>query len=335
MNLLPTFHSKYAVSWPPEGERKPSRAHYLPAVDLFELQHQSDVHFAAYNSNKLCRLKSEAVGKAGWAMVAFVVDVDAPKDVSQTEIDAWFELEKPKIARVLSNLGVAYRSKSGGYRLIWWLEKPYQITSPHNLNVWRKNYLLALLALYSRFGIVADPKCGDATRIFRAPRVRLDDGKTTQGTHLCQMSEKTLPRGLFSPSNHEIETGKGLAKLSQAWREALAWLFPVQPEPPSMPPQQRPSSNESAPILLRAEKYLQGMPPSISGAGGQKALWNAAFALTKGFGLSEQDAMFLLERSFNPKCKPAWSKKELERTAQRSKLSNKNEGWLLQAAHHY
>lgn len=85
-------------------------------------------------------------------------------------------------------------------------------------------------------------------------------------------------------------------------------------------PEQTPTAPRSEPRtprngsqgIRRASAYLARMEPSIEGARGSIALIRAAQAMVRGFELSEHDALKLLEQEFNPRCKPPWSKRELE-----------------------
>lgn len=60
----------------------------------------------------------------------------------------------------------------------------------------------------------------------------------------------------------------------------------------------------------RAAKYLDRLPPAISGQGGHNATFHAACVLVLGFGMSPQDAYPLLSE-FNQRCNPPWSEREL------------------------
>jgi hypothetical protein len=61
----------------------------------------------------------------------------------------------------------------------------------------------------------------------------------------------------------------------------------------------------------RASAYLAKMPPAISGSGGHTALWQAALALVRGFGLNETTAFAMLMSEYNPRCQPPWREREL------------------------
>lgn len=60
----------------------------------------------------------------------------------------------------------------------------------------------------------------------------------------------------------------------------------------------------------RARRYAERMPGSVSGQGGHVAAMKVARALVTGFGLDEAAALDVM-RSWNAKCAPPWSEKEL------------------------
>ena len=60
----------------------------------------------------------------------------------------------------------------------------------------------------------------------------------------------------------------------------------------------------------RIELYLDACPAAISGQGGHTQTFLVAIALVRGFNLSQQAALPVLE-SYNDRCEPRWSRKEL------------------------
>jgi KaiC/GvpD/RAD55 family RecA-like ATPase len=83
-----------------------------------------------------------------------------------------------------------------------------------------------------------------------------------------------------------------------------------QDGPPSVAPAPRETS-----ILVRirrASHYIGKMDPAISGSGGHAQTWKVALVLTRGFDLSDDVALDLLEREYNPRCQPPWSRRQLE-----------------------
>lgn len=61
----------------------------------------------------------------------------------------------------------------------------------------------------------------------------------------------------------------------------------------------------------RISRYLAAMEPSVAGAGGHDAFFNAVRALLHGFGLSPAEARPFADE-FNARCSPPWSEREIE-----------------------
>lgn len=72
-----------------------------------------------------------------------------------------------------------------------------------------------------------------------------------------------------------------------------------------------PASQPSGDLEKRASRYLARLPEAISGSGGHQALWAAALALVRGFRIPAGRALTMLRDEYNPRCKPAWSEREL------------------------
>ena len=74
----------------------------------------------------------------------------------------------------------------------------------------------------------------------------------------------------------------------------------------------------SSKTLMRASRYLATTRPSVEGENGSGMLFRAASALTRGFCLSEAEAMPILEADFNARCVPPWTRHELARVLRRA-----------------
>lgn len=85
--------------------------------------------------------------------------------------------------------------------------------------------------------------------------------------------------------------------------------------------------------LLRASRYLASMPGAVSNHGGHAQTYAAATALVHGFGLSADEALEMLEREYNPRCEPPWTRKELEHKVKDAaeKPHDLPYGWLRDA----
>lgn len=64
--------------------------------------------------------------------------------------------------------------------------------------------------------------------------------------------------------------------------------------------------------IERCRRYLEEMPPAVSGCGGHTATLRAANVIFHGFGLSEPDGWPLLQQ-YNARCEPPWNEKQLQR----------------------
>jgi RecA-family ATPase len=82
----------------------------------------------------------------------------------------------------------------------------------------------------------------------------------------------------------------------------------------------------------QAKKYLEAIPPAISGSGGHSQTLNAARALIKGFSLPFHSAMQLLQE-WNHGCQPPWTERELEHKLREAETKpfDKPDGYLLKS----
>lgn len=71
-----------------------------------------------------------------------------------------------------------------------------------------------------------------------------------------------------------------------------------------------PRTGADASMVDRARKYIERMPPAISGSGGHASTFNVARKLVQDFGLDDSVALELL-REYNQRCVPQWSEREL------------------------
>lgn len=84
-------------------------------------------------------------------------------------------------------------------------------------------------------------------------------------------------------------------------------------------------------ITDRALRYLEKMPPAISGAGGHDATFRAAAAVVHGFALPEAEALAVLRRWNDTHCNPPWTEAELRHKIKSAgaKGSDRPPGYLL------
>lgn len=82
----------------------------------------------------------------------------------------------------------------------------------------------------------------------------------------------------------------------------------------------------------RAQRYVQAVPPAISGSGGHNATFTLATTLTYGFNLSEDEAYSLMS-DWNRSCQPPWNERELKhkiRSAINTPHTLYARGWMLE-----
>lgn len=93
------------------------------------------------------------------------------------------------------------------------------------------------------------------------------------------------------------------------------WLVQLTTRPalPEPAPVRDVASVDHGARLARAAAYLDRMPPSVSGQNGHGALFAAAQAMVRRFLLDPGEAEELLLRTFNPRCSPPWSVRDVRR----------------------
>ncbi|MFZ5828805.1 MAG: hypothetical protein ACOY3P_01890, partial [Planctomycetota bacterium] len=84
----------------------------------------------------------------------------------------------------------------------------------------------------------------------------------------------------------------------------------------------------STDITERAARYLDTIPPAVSGQGGHNVTFHAACSLVLGFQLSPEDAYPLLA-AWNERCQPPWSERELWHKLRQADAKTDTRGYLL------
>ncbi len=93
-----------------------------------------------------------------------------------------------------------------------------------------------------------------------------------------------------------------------------------------------PSRAPEPTALERARKWLATRDPAIAGQGGHNVTLRTAVGLVRGFMLDEGVALELLVSEYNPRCQPAWSRKELaHKVREAAKRGDMVPGELLHA----
>lgn len=168
----------------------PPLADLRPLADALTTTWPWDAHFAGYSHPTIRQRLSTAT--TGAAMVVAAFDVDGPGHVASPE---WFASEAPKVQAVAAaHPGVWVYPTSGGYRLVWALPAPVAVPVAADGTAWWRRYGAWVAYLEASFGIQADPKCSDWTRLYRLPLV-VRAGRATTGAAM-QLGD---PAGTWAP----------------------------------------------------------------------------------------------------------------------------------------
>lgn len=289
-NVL-VWRDKFLTGWNPTDAREPledttppEEAEPVPMTEVWTRQYKTDAHCVAYfyeppAGGAYYRLVKDSPVKS-W-MNLLVIDVDCPEvhGTSQSVSASWW-VEELDCVRQLPGSPLVYQTR-GGYRVV------YRLSEPRSTEGW-SDYYLRVLTLLRDYGVIGDPNCKDWTRCFRLPHAT---------------------RYILEPERRPM-----IGDVPGYWPVADADLPEIAEDlrPKSAPVNiSRPIGDRPANVIERAAKYLEKIPGAVSGQGGSKQTFVAACALTKGFALTEDEAMDMLEREYNPRCDPPWSKKEL------------------------
>jgi hypothetical protein len=102
----------------------------------------------------------------------------------------------------------------------------------------------------------------------------------------------------------------------------------VAPAPKAKPPKRHTKLGFS--ILERACQYVGAMPGGIQGAGGSLPCMRAAVACVRGFRLSVDETVRVLQLAHNPNCTPPWPEDQLRHKAESAAKSDRVPfGYLL------
>ncbi len=170
-----------------------------------------------------------------------------------------------------------------------------------------------LADVLARRGVQVDAACKDPSRAYFVPAI-----PPTGVYEARSLSGSALDVDLWLSDARAVDAAVAEVETFERERaDARAARRSSTPRGPGLSP------------IERASRYLATMPGSISGARGHDALYRAALAL-HGFGLSEPAALALLRAEFNPRCKPAWSERELARKVREVARSRFAAGYLLE-----
>lgn len=252
--LVPVFRHDKMKAWPKDGKdpskAKPEFCRYVTVAEAFATSYTTDAHFSAYSVPEMpYRLRLDALKHstkiAGFVMFLLVIDVDHPwhKEKPRTDeeradlerrVAAWWAVESCKIdALEAAHPGFfVYRSRSGGYRVVYRLPSLVVVRTDEDREAWRIRYQRELTYFARFFGIVGDPACADITRLFRLPRVT----RAPHSPPLCpEMRGDYAAIGVWGhePCPDELDAdiaqARALAAEAPAWQAVVRRLDPPPP----------------------------------------------------------------------------------------------------------
>jgi hypothetical protein len=172
---LPLIPSAQTYSYPKEAD-KARTVEYFPPDAILTRAWTTDAHTTAYSvPSHPYRLSREAVAfDGGVVMVLFIADVDGPEHLAS---DDWWlgELGQLDALRQAFPGAFIYRTR-GGYRVLYWLPRPYALHSAADVRQWKADYLAWIAALRVRYDILGDPACQDWQRLYRVPHATRTPG---------------------------------------------------------------------------------------------------------------------------------------------------------------
>lgn len=190
--------------------------------------------------------------------------------------------------------------------------------------------LLAWKARYDTDRVKVDEKVGNASRIGRIPGLLNRRGKDSadrpyRRARLLQVGEDRPVRiALLESEAAGIppQPARTIAtRPTGAATTGAATFAPAGgPYTPLTPLMER-----------RAVGVLAKIPDAVQGENGSRPTLWAARCLVRGFRLSPADALKLLSRHYNPRCRPEWTDAELARKVDEAarRPFGKPDGWLL------
>lgn len=210
------------------------------------------------------------------------------------------------VVEALPVAAIAHTSFSHGtkprncFRVLLPIDRPMSVAEHERLWPW-------IASVFAGIGAPIDAKAKDPARAWFVPCARSR-----------YESAEALEREVF-----DVDEALTLAPALRAG--ARQEVVPERERSPALS-----TSTNRPSVLERASRYLARKDPSIAGSGGHQALFRAAVDLVRGFRLSEADALRLLTHEFNPRCRPPWSLRDLERKVhEATKAERVGDGYLL------
>jgi uncharacterized protein (DUF927 family) len=208
-------------------------------------------------------------------------------DIDTKDAKNPFDLNRPPLAPTM-----AVRTP-GGWHLYWLATAPMPCDGQSR---WEEHEaeLKAIQAALSPYG--ADPKACTVERVLRVPGF------------LHQKADPLLVE-LINANGPRYTRDQILQAFQPVLEKSMGQTRKRSKAPPST------LAYERVEVIERAGRYLETIPASIAGDGGNAEggtkTFNDALKLISGFDLTEDEALSLLCERYNPRCQPEWTLDEL------------------------
>jgi P4 family phage/plasmid primase-like protien len=249
------------------------------------------------------KAKDEDVRRREW----FFIDVDPvrPRECNATDAEKGAaERVAGEVRSFLREQGFpdpVYCDSGNGYHLLYRIDLPNDADAEALV----RRSLQALAARFDTAGVKIDPKVCNASRLTKLYGTTVRKGEITEDrpvreSRMLEVPDplEVVPRGLLERLAAEVPV--------EAPRNKVVAVRAPQPAPATLP---APTGDRAA-LVRRAWHYVKQCPPAISGQGGHDQTFKAAVILTRGFGLTFEEAAAVM-LDYNKRCVPPWTLGEL------------------------
>lgn len=177
---------------------------------------------------------------------------------------------------------------------------------------------------------------GTGVKLYAKGKWPLPNGKNKKLTDVESIVEKAAGIEVYDQKRYFAVTGQRIEGVSIEPQERQEQIDSLAREhwPELFLQSNKSDANGHATdgnVIEQARKYLDTLPPAISGEGGHNRTFHVACVLVVGFGLEREDALALL-KEWNESCQPPWTDDELEHKIDDALQEPGERGYMLNRA---
>jgi hypothetical protein len=145
-------------------------------------------------------------------VVVFDIDHALTHGTSEPTPESWRREVRERVCRLFDAHGQGYYYETrGGCRVLFRQAEPTLLSSQDDAQRWSQDYAIGCTYLSERFGIVADPACGDWQRLYRLPRATRDNARKPENWP-CFGDPSCIATLMIRPSKAEVLAAKKASK---------------------------------------------------------------------------------------------------------------------------